>query len=77
MIKYYNRIDYFRRLGDLFAVIFFFGSFIYLYKSNIQFKYKNFIMLVFFVAGVCDLIFTIDAFKVNGNLLTTYNNVQN
>jgi hypothetical protein len=74
-MKFYNRIDYLRKLGDFFAVFFFLGSFIYLYQSDIKFKYKNIIILIFLIAGICDLIFTIDAFKVNGNLLTSYNNI--
>jgi len=74
-MKFYNRIDYFRKAGDFIAIFLFFGAFIYLYNSPINFNYKNIIMFIILVAGICDTIFTIDALKLHGFFLAKYNDI--
>jgi hypothetical protein len=76
-MKLYNRIDYFRKLGAFLGMFFFTGAFIYLYKSNVEFKYKNLIMILFLISAIWDIINTIDAFKVHGNFLLSYNDTLN
>ena len=74
-MQFYDRIDYFRKAGDFFAVFFFIGAFIYLYNSTIKFNYKNLIMIILLIAGICDTIFTINALKLHGFFLGKYNDI--
>ena len=63
-MKFINKIDQFRKLGDFIAMIIFFCLSYYLYKNN---YYK--LSLFIFICGLVDLIFTIDAIKLHGDNL--------
>ena len=60
-MKFINKIDQFRKLGDFIAMIIFFLVSYYLYQN----KYYK-LSLFIFVCGLFDLVFTVDAIKMHG-----------
>lgn len=60
-MKFYNKIDHLRKLGDLIAMIIFFILAYYLYRL----KYYK-LSLILFICGIFDFIFTLDSIKLHG-----------
>jgi hypothetical protein len=60
-MRFYNKIDHLRKLGDLVACIVFFLLAYYLYQLK---YYKSSIFL--FICGIFDFIFTLDSIKLHG-----------
>ena len=60
-MEFINKIEQFRKLGDLFAMIIFFCISFYLYQN----KYYK-LSLFIFICGCVDLLFTYDAIKLHG-----------
>ena len=63
-MKFYNKIDYVRKFGDMLAIFIFLGLAYYVDKQNIPYKDLIFILLIIF--AICDTIFTYDAIRVHG-----------
>ena len=63
-MEFINKIEQFRKLGDLFAMIIFFCISFYLCQN----KYYK-LSLFIFICGLFDLVFTVDAIKLHGTKL--------
>jgi hypothetical protein len=62
-MKFYNKIDYLRKLGDLFAIFVFLILAYYLYKIDYNKNYK--IIYILIIISCIDLYFSIDAIKIH------------